>query len=126
MNSLVVMRRSRFLVTCRVLSYQPPEQGKPDLRLSELPSFEIAPFDEEKIGRFVEAWYAELARLGTVKTEDQKGLTARLAEAVARPDLKRLAPKRVSKSWVNEVFDMSLVVWESLFVELSAIKGKHK
>ena len=75
-----------------MLSYQPPEQDKPDLRLSELPSFEIAPFDEEKIGRFVEAWYAELARLGTVKTEDQKGLTARLAEAVARPDLKRLAP----------------------------------
>ena len=32
----------------------------------------------------------------------------------------------MSKSWVNEVFDMSLVGWESLFVKLSAIKGKHK
>ncbi len=83
--------KSRFLVTCRVLSYQPPEKDKPDLRLTELPLFEIAPFDEEKIQRFVKAWYAELVRLGTVKGEDQKDLTARLETAVQRPDLRRLA-----------------------------------
>lgn len=85
-------QRSRFLVTCRILSYQPPEMDKPDLRLTEMPTFEIARFDETKIKGFVEAWYAELARLGTIKGEEQKGLTARLAEAVQRPDLKRLAP----------------------------------
>ena len=83
---------SRFLVTCRILSYQPPEKDKPDLRLTELPTFEIARFDEEKISRFVKAWYAELACMGTIPAEDQEGLTARLAEAVQRPDLKRLAP----------------------------------
>ena len=83
---------SRFLVTCRILSYQPPAKGKPDLRLTELPSFEIARFDEQKISRFVKAWYAELARMGTIAAEDQDGLTARLAEAVQRPDLQRLAP----------------------------------
>ena len=81
-----------FLITCRVLSYQPPEEGKPDLRLVELPSFEIAPFDDKKIKRFVGVWYAELVRLGTIKAQDQNTMTARLAEAVQRPDLKRLSP----------------------------------
>ncbi len=83
--------QNRFLITCRVLSYQPPEAGKPDLRLSELPEFTIAPFDEEKIERFVVAWYAELARLGTVLSTDVDAHTARLREAVRRPDLRRLA-----------------------------------
>ncbi|MBI5294612.1 MAG: SUMF1/EgtB/PvdO family nonheme iron enzyme [Chloroflexi bacterium] len=81
----------RYLVTCRVLSYQPPAHGKPDLRLDELSSFEIAEFDDEKISRFVEAWYSELARLGTVKTEDREALTAKLGEAVQRSDLRRLS-----------------------------------
>ncbi len=81
----------RYLITCRVLSYLPPINGKPDLRLNELPSFEIAEFDEEKISRFVEAWYLELTRLGTVKAEERETLTARLGEAVRRSDLRRLA-----------------------------------
>ena len=81
----------RYLVTCRVLSYQPPAHGKSDLRLDELSSFEIAEFDDEKISRFVEAWYSELARLGTVKTEDREALTAKLGEAVQRSDLRRLS-----------------------------------
>lgn len=84
--------KSRFLVTCRVLSYQPPATGKADLRLNELPTFEIAPFDIEKIDRFVTAWYAELGRLGSVPGEDVPVLTTRLREAVRRPDLQRLAP----------------------------------
>jgi formylglycine-generating enzyme required for sulfatase activity len=81
----------RYLLTCRVLSYQPPADKKPDLRLNELLSFEIAEFDEEKISRFVEAWYSELARLGTIKSEEREALTARLNEAVRRPDLTDLA-----------------------------------
>ncbi|MEI7847202.1 MAG: SUMF1/EgtB/PvdO family nonheme iron enzyme [Chloroflexota bacterium] len=84
--------KSRFLITCRVLSYLPPEKGKPDLRLSEMPALEIAPFDQAKIDRFVSAWYAELGRLGTVPAVDVDGLTDRLREAVRRPDLQRLAP----------------------------------
>ena len=84
--------KCRFLVTCRVLSYLPPEKGRPDLRLSELPVFEIAPFDQNKIDRFVSAWYAELGHLGTVPITDVDGLTAHLREAVRRPDLERLAP----------------------------------
>jgi len=79
--------RSRLVITCRTLSYQ-------DLawQLESLPAFELAPFDEGKIDRFIGAWYAELARLGVVKVEDAGGLARRLREAVRRPDLWRLAP----------------------------------
>ena len=85
-------QKSRFLVSCRVLSYQPPASGKSDLRLPELPTFEIAPLNQEKIDRFVSAWYSELGRMGSVPSEDVAVLTERLREAVRRPDLQRLAP----------------------------------
>jgi formylglycine-generating enzyme required for sulfatase activity len=80
-----------YLITCRTLSYQPPVDGMYDLRLNELPSFEIAEFDDEKISCFVKTWYSELASLGTVKTEDLEVLTAHLGEAVQRPDLRQLS-----------------------------------
>ena len=79
--------RSRTLVTCRTLSYQDPAW-----RLEDFPAFELAPFDEAKIDRFIEAWYAELSRLGAAPAGDAEGLAARLREAVRRPDLWRLAP----------------------------------
>ncbi len=82
----------RVLVTCRVLSYQPPAQGKPDLRLAKFPSFELAPFDEDRINRFVGAWYDELARGGVVRSQDAAGLARQLRQAVRRPDLWQLAP----------------------------------
>jgi formylglycine-generating enzyme required for sulfatase activity len=83
---------SRFLATCRVLSYQPlARAGEPDLRLPDLPSFELAPFDEVKIDRFTDAWYGELARLGVVRVEDTQTLTRQLRGAIRRPDLWRLA-----------------------------------
>jgi formylglycine-generating enzyme required for sulfatase activity len=87
---------SRYLVTCRVLSYQPPAahgaRGAPDLRLAEFPSFELAAFDETKIDRFIGAWYGELAVLGVVPTQDADGLARQLRQAVRRPDLWQLAP----------------------------------
>jgi len=82
----------RALVTCRVLSYQEPEKGKSDLRLDEFPTYEIAEFNEEQIDNFVAAWYAELARLGTIKAEDEKALTQRMQTAVRRRDLQELSP----------------------------------
>jgi len=90
---------SRYLVTCRVLSYQPPTtvgapatRGVPDLRLVDFPTFELAAFDEEKIDHFIKAWYAELASIGVVRNEDADGLARQLRDAVRRPDLWRLAP----------------------------------
>jgi formylglycine-generating enzyme required for sulfatase activity len=84
---------NRYLVTCRVLSYQPPTTaGAPDLRLPDFPTRELALLDEEKIEHFIAAWYDELARLGVVRGQDAPGLTRKLREAVRRPDLWRLAP----------------------------------
>jgi hypothetical protein len=85
---------NRALVTCRVLSYQKPtDEDAPDLRLPDdhFPPFELAPFDEEKIDRFVTAWHAELARLGSVRSQDTAALTTKFRQAVRRPDLRRLA-----------------------------------
>ncbi|MCL4299458.1 MAG: SUMF1/EgtB/PvdO family nonheme iron enzyme [Anaerolineae bacterium] len=84
---------NRYLITCRTLSYQPPASAKvPDLRLpSAVTSFELARFDEAKIDRFITAWHAELARLGTVRSEDQAGLTRQLQQVVRRPSLRGLA-----------------------------------
>ena len=79
--------KSRMTVTCRVLSYQDPAW-----QLEGFPSFELSPFDEDKIDGFIGAWYTELARLGVVKPEGAEGLARRLQEAVRRPDLWRLAP----------------------------------
>ncbi|MCP4107302.1 MAG: SUMF1/EgtB/PvdO family nonheme iron enzyme [Desulfobacteraceae bacterium] len=82
--------KSRFIVTCRVLSYQ-----NPDWKLDEkdFPVFELAPFDENKIDAFIGAWYEDLLRLNVIKTADEKNILARrLRDAVGRPDLWRLAP----------------------------------
>ncbi len=82
--------KSRFIVTCRVLSYQNPEWK---LDEKEFPVFELAPFDEKKIDTFIDAWYEDLLRLNVIKTADERNILAkRLRDAVRHPDLSRLAP----------------------------------
>ena len=83
--------RNRLLVTCRILSYQPPAGNEPDLRLSGLRASELAGFDEGKIDRFIEAWYAELRTHGTVTAAETEARTVQLRQAVRRPDLWSLA-----------------------------------
>ena len=86
--------RNRVVITCRVLSYQPPTHpDKPDLRLPtrDFPIFELAPFNKEKIDKFIDTWYAELVRQGHIGTDDQTRLAPRLQTAVRQPDLWRLA-----------------------------------
>ena len=81
--------KSRFIVTCRVLSYQNPEWR---LDQEDFPLFELAAFDEDKIDAFISAWYEDLRRLNVVKTrEETDELVRRLKTAVRRPDLWRLA-----------------------------------
>jgi formylglycine-generating enzyme required for sulfatase activity len=79
--------QSRLVITCRTLSYQDPAW-----QLGSFPAFELAPLDEEKIDRFIKAWYGELARMGVVKTGEADRLAQGLQEAVRRPDMWRLAP----------------------------------
>lgn len=83
--------RNRLLVTCRVLSYQPPAGTEADLRLPDLPAFELAGFDDEKMDRFIEAWYAELAAHGAVTVAEAEDKTTQLRQAVRRADLWGLA-----------------------------------
>ncbi|NLF10513.1 MAG: hypothetical protein GX597_01860, partial [Anaerolineaceae bacterium] len=80
--------RARILVTCRTLSYQDERWKLPD----DFAVFELAPFDEDKIDRFVGAWYDEMETVGTVPPGEGRALAGRLREAVRRPDLWRLAP----------------------------------
>lgn len=85
---------NRFLVTCRILSYQAPTRANQlDLRLpqADFPTLELAHFDAFKIDRFITAWYTELARTGNVPAQDLNNLIRKLKAAVSRPDLQRLA-----------------------------------
>ncbi|HTN85391.1 MAG TPA: SUMF1/EgtB/PvdO family nonheme iron enzyme [Sorangium sp.] len=79
--------KNDLIVTCRTLSYRLPR-----CQLAGMPSFEIAPFDDDRIDRFIVAWYDELARRGTVGATDAVSLARDLREAVTRPDLRELAP----------------------------------
>jgi len=85
---------NRVLLTCRIMSYQKPVDGAVELRLptDTYPSFELAPFNEEKIDQFIARWYQELARLHVVKGQDVEGVTRKFQKAVRRKDLWRLAP----------------------------------
>ncbi len=76
----------RLVVTCRTLSYQDPAW-----QLPQMPSHTLAPFTEAQIARFIAAWYAELARLGSIKPGAVGGSAQHLQQAVQRPDLRRLA-----------------------------------
>ena len=77
----------RLIVTCRTLSYD----ENPDLQLDDVPRETLAPFSEEQINRFIEAWHGELVRLGSLRAEAGKEAARRLQEAIHRPDLWRLA-----------------------------------
>jgi formylglycine-generating enzyme required for sulfatase activity len=79
------------LVTCRTWSYQPPDEGQEDLRLHGFHPVELAPFDDEKIDAFIQAWHAELVRAGKLTQAQADHLQPRLAQAVHRRDLRRLA-----------------------------------
>jgi formylglycine-generating enzyme required for sulfatase activity len=79
--------RARIIVTCRTFSYQDPAWR---LASDRFPSYELAPFDEKKIDRFIGAWYEELADLRAVRSEDVKALSEKLRQAVRRPDLWRM------------------------------------
>ncbi|MEA3397957.1 MAG: SUMF1/EgtB/PvdO family nonheme iron enzyme, partial [Chloroflexota bacterium] len=78
----------RIVVTCRTLSYQKKAQQLPADNFS---TFELAPFNEEKIDQFIQAWYAELADLGAVRLEEAPALTNKLKNAARRPDIRRMA-----------------------------------
>jgi formylglycine-generating enzyme required for sulfatase activity len=92
-------RHSRLLLTCRTIPYQAMLQKEAedieahprvDARLADVPDFELAPFSDEKISKFITAWYTAHAPKPfsrEVAEERRRGL----AQAVQRPELRRLA-----------------------------------
>lgn len=74
-----------ILVTCRVLSYQDRRW-----RLeTDWATYELAQLSAEKIDRFIQAWYDQLASLHVVTNPDVRA--QKLRSAVRRTDLWRLA-----------------------------------
>ncbi|MBC7233295.1 MAG: SUMF1/EgtB/PvdO family nonheme iron enzyme [Chloroflexi bacterium] len=67
---------NRFLVTCRIRSYQG------EARLRAFNDVTLAPFDEPKIKAFVTAWYQALADLGQMMQNDAEKRAQNLWQAV--------------------------------------------
>ena len=83
-------RDSRYLVTCRVLSYDDPQW---QLNAHEFPSVTIAPFNETQISDFIHAWHTEIASKWNKPRRELEVLESKLRGEVARrEDLRRLAP----------------------------------
>jgi hypothetical protein len=81
-------KKSRHLITCRVLSYQEPHWSLSDAGFND---YELAPFDEEKTDGFIAAWYAEIGLKWQLATAKSSQLASKLKTAVRRPDLRRMA-----------------------------------
>ncbi|MBU0510556.1 MAG: SUMF1/EgtB/PvdO family nonheme iron enzyme [Chloroflexi bacterium] len=81
--------RNRFLITCRVLSYQNTQWQLPK---ADFLSFELASFSAEKIEQFINAWYNEVAQKWNVSAARTQALAEKLLDALQRSDLARLAP----------------------------------
>ena len=92
-------KNARYIVTCRVLSYQPPKPNDPnqtpDLRLKarDFPTFELAEFDVEQQAQFIDGWYNELIQRHQIRSvSDGRKQAKSLKDSVRqRGDLRRLA-----------------------------------
>lgn len=83
-------RDSRYLVTCRVLSYDDPQW---QLNAHDFPAVTIAPFDENQINDFIHAWHTEIASKWNKPRRELDVLESKLrGEVSRREDLRRLAP----------------------------------
>lgn len=99
---------NRFLVTCRVRSYQGVA------RLSGFAEVTLAPFNDEKIGDFVQAWYVALADLGQM-TQTQ---------AEARADNLRAAVQPLAELAQNPLLLTTMAVVHTAQVELPRERAK--
>jgi len=80
--------QNRYLVTCRVYAYLDK-----DYRLHHFRQAILAPFNDEQIESFIEAWYRELVFQKRVSKNEAETLEQRLKAAVQRPDLRGMAER---------------------------------
>jgi formylglycine-generating enzyme required for sulfatase activity len=76
---------TRFIVTCRSLSY-----ADPGWQLGGWAEHELAPFNEVKIRRFVETWYDEIIRLDPARRAYHEIKRAKLLASLRSGDPNRL------------------------------------
>lgn len=77
----------RLVVTCRILSYQDPGWRLPEAQFS---TFTLAPFDEDQIHAFIDAWYGELAALSPEQKERAEYLMHTLRQVIEHPEREEL------------------------------------
>ncbi|MBN1580446.1 MAG: SUMF1/EgtB/PvdO family nonheme iron enzyme [Anaerolineae bacterium] len=80
-------RRNRFLVACRVYAYQERRWQLPET----FPVFTLAPFSDERIDAFIDAWYHEVQQLAWKSETEAAGLAGRLKQAARQKGLVDLA-----------------------------------
>ncbi|MCX6926202.1 MAG: SUMF1/EgtB/PvdO family nonheme iron enzyme, partial [Verrucomicrobia bacterium] len=81
---------SRVLVTCRSRAYAQPSLHLRDIGDTQQPEFTevpLADFDQPRILRFTQSWYAELARLDTNLRGTESARADRLYRAIQAPSL---------------------------------------
>ena len=81
-------RRHRYVVTCRPYAYV----GQP-CQLWGFREATLAPFDEDQVAHFIEAWYQEMARQHRLSSQEAQERAGWLRQAVQRRDLWGLAQR---------------------------------
>jgi formylglycine-generating enzyme required for sulfatase activity len=74
-------RKCRFLVTSRTYAYQ-----KQAWRLDSFQETVLAPFDQGQIRRFVKRWYAHIAQLRDLSSDEVQGRAALLQRAIVNSE----------------------------------------
>ncbi|GBC61056.1 hypothetical protein DENIS_2016 [Desulfonema ishimotonii] len=81
-------QHNRYVVTCRIYAYT--DQA---FRLRGFRQTVLAPFSEEQISHFIDAWYGELAAQKRMKRADAERLAEGLKSAISDSDLLALAER---------------------------------
>jgi len=76
----------RVLITCRILSY-----ANPEWRIPETATVTLAPFDEDKIAHFIQAWYHAAEALGNISPDLAQARIKDLTRASGDPRLRDMA-----------------------------------
>ena len=76
---------SRWVATCRILSFDPQEAP------AGVPVETLQPLDETQIKQFVDNWYVGLLESGQRSREEMAAKATALKEATQRPELRELA-----------------------------------
>lgn len=79
-------RECRMVVTCRPRSYD-----EPAWQLTDFEQAELAPLDPVQIARFIERFYAEVARRDLTVAEVERDREVQLVDALRRDELQGLA-----------------------------------